>query len=422
MAPIPTTTDPEGSAFGLQLTSARLHSASALNPSAFELHPAPLPTWLQQRFDANGLRPGPLAAYPDIALVNQFLSDRTDKPTTKASYSANLRRLDYFATRYLGLPSFRCLNRDHHAALLKYLQEPPADHIMAKSVSVADPGWRPFRKALSPESARHAMGIIDAFLSWMAIPPVGALPFNPFAMIRARAARRSETDHEHRRYLPEPALRHLLASIDEMPTPDLLAARHQARARWLVNLALMSGLRASEIAAAQSSMLRASPAGAWELHIHRKGDVRAFVPIAPQLMTMWRSYCQVLGLPPDCDVALVGQLDDRPVCGAHGRHLTRQHLWRLFRGYCHTAAGRAKAHGDDASWDLLSRASTHWARHSFGTMVVSVSGNDLRSARELLDHANIATTSMYTHVDTERRNADLAKAAARFAELASHTP
>lgn len=71
-----------------------------------------------------------------------------------------------------------------------------------------------------------------------------------------------------------------------------------------------------------------------------------------------------------------------------GRKMTRDALWRLVKKY-------ALASG------IHAHVSPHTLRHSFATHMLE-RGADLRSLQELLGHADIATTQIYTHVDRSR--------------------
>lgn len=72
---------------------------------------------------------------------------------------------------------------------------------------------------------------------------------------------------------------------------------------------------------------------------------------------------------------------------ARGGPLTRQGFHYLLRQMLERA-------------DLLGRASAHTFRHSFATHLLA-GGADLRSVQEMLGHANVATTQLYTHVTVE---------------------
>ena len=74
-----------------------------------------------------------------------------------------------------------------------------------------------------------------------------------------------------------------------------------------------------------------------------------------------------------------------------GRRLRRERIWELLKRYALRVGAPANV-------------SPHTMRHSFATHLLA-GGADLRQVQEMLGHASIATTQIYTHVDTTRLKA-----------------
>jgi len=82
-----------------------------------------------------------------------------------------------------------------------------------------------------------------------------------------------------------------------------------------------------------------------------------------------------------------GKGEDALFLNPRGDRLTRQGFWQKLKDYARSA-------------NLGSKVSPHTLRHSFATHMLS-GGANLRSVQELLGHANISTTQIYTHLTSE---------------------
>jgi integrase/recombinase XerD len=152
------------------------------------------------------------------------------------------------------------------------------------------------------------------------------------------------------------------------------------RDRALLELMYACGLRASEATALEVRDLDLTDG---VLRARGKGAKERLVPIGREAVAAVRAYLE-RGRP-----ALVGLGDEaRVFVNRRGSGLTRQGLYKIVQRHA-------------AAVGLEDRMSPHTLRHTFATHLLA-GGCDLRSLQEMLGHADVATTQIYTHLSAER--------------------
>ena len=171
--------------------------------------------------------------------------------------------------------------------------------------------------------------------------------------------------------LSEDEMDHLLKSFEPRTPVDL-------RDMALLELFYASGLRVSELAEATLDRLSLEDGF---IRVTGKGNKTRVVPVGARARDALQSWL---------DGGRVKML--KPKTGSHvflnrrGTALTRQRLWQIIKE-------RARNAGMDAH--------PHQLRHSFATHLLGA-GADLRVIQEMLGHAKVSTTQIYTHVDERR--------------------
>jgi integrase/recombinase XerD len=152
------------------------------------------------------------------------------------------------------------------------------------------------------------------------------------------------------------------------------------RDRALLETMYACGLRASEAIALELSQLDVE---AGILRARGKGSKERIVPVGSKAIDALRAYLE-RGRP-----RLVGLRDEpRVFVNLRGGGLSRQGLYKIVQRHARSAG-------------LDRRMSPHTLRHTFATHLLA-GGCDLRSLQEMLGHADIGTTQIYTHLSAGR--------------------
>ncbi|MFN2508131.1 MAG: site-specific tyrosine recombinase [Chthoniobacterales bacterium] len=182
------------------------------------------------------------------------------------------------------------------------------------------------------------------------------------------------------RYLPE--------TLNELQVQQLIDSIGTAQSRGLrdraiVELLYASGLRISELANARLENFSAEER---ILRVTGKGNKMRLVPVG-------RKACEALAayLSAERPKLVKPRSGSEIFLSSRGMKLTTVRLWQIVKE-------RARRSGLEAN------IYPHLLRHSFATHLLG-NGADLRIIQEMLGHADISTTQVYTHVDQQRLKA-----------------
>lgn len=220
-------------------------------------------------------------------------------------------------------------------------------------------------RGLSARSVARALSAVRSFHAWLAearglIAPAVTATRGP--RVKPRLPRPVAPD----------AAKALIATVEAQSLEPWVAARDAA----VVTLLYGCGLRISE---ALSLRQGAAPLGDM-LRIRGKGKRERLVPVLPVAAAAVEAYRRLMPFPPDPAAPLFR--------GVRGGPLNPRHVQQMM------ANARMQL-------GLPATATPHALRHSFATHLLEA-GGDLRTIQELLGHATLATTQVYTGVDQAR--------------------
>jgi integrase/recombinase XerC len=213
------------------------------------------------------------------------------------------------------------------------------------------------RRGMSPKSLQRRLSACRSFYRWLL--KHGRIAASPTAGLRAPKAPRK---------LPQVLDVDEAVQLVELPTDAPLGVRDRA----MLELFYSSGLRLSELCALHWRDLDLAEG---LVTVLGKGSKQRAVPVgshARKALEDWRKESQ-------------GERDAPVFPGRGGKTITPRAVQIRLRGL-------AQRQG------LFKRVHPHLLRHSFASHVLESSG-DLRGVQELLGHADIATTQIYTHLD-----------------------
>jgi integrase/recombinase XerD len=281
-----------------------------------------------------------------LPLLDEFIAylklERTLSGNTTDSYRFDLTRLGAWL----------------HQQGINDLKQVTADHLTAYVRALYDVGF-------AATSIQRTVSSLRSYFAFAAAE--GAADIDPTALLESpRSAR----------YLPAvltiEEIEKILVAIDTKK-------RGGVRDRAMLETLYATGMRVSELAAFCQEHLM------WDeglVRVFGKGSKERLVPIGEVALDWIKQYYETerpFFVRPDSDSTVF--------LNVRGKALTRMGIWKIIQHYV-ALSGIGK------------HVSPHTFRHSFATHLLE-GGADLRTVQEMLGHANIVTTEIYTHVDRE---------------------
>ena len=162
-------------------------------------------------------------------------------------------------------------------------------------------------------------------------------------------------------------------------------ADHGLRDRAIIELLYASGLRISELANARLENFNSDER---MLRVTGKGNKTRLVPVGRKAAKPWHHTLT------ERPKLVKPRSSSEIFLSERGMKLTTARIWQIVKKHAQRAG-------------LEKNIYPHLLRHSFATHLLS-NGADLRIIQEMLGHADISTTQVYTHVDQQRLKAVIA--------------
>lgn len=179
------------------------------------------------------------------------------------------------------------------------------------------------------------------------------------------------------KFLTEPQMRALLEAPTQLWKEGKLSEFAAFRDTLIMELLYGGGLRVSELCGLNYGHI---DLGQGVARVIGKGNKERLCPLGPMAMRCLNAYSERFGL--------AKELDSPVICQRNGRRIDPRQIQKLLKAHL-AAAG------------LPLDMTPHKLRHSFATHMLD-NGADLRIVQELLGHASLSTTQLYTHVSIAR--------------------
>ena len=280
--------------------------------------------------------------------IQQYMTmlkvERTLARNTLESYQRDLNQYHFFLKNNLKIKSIRNVTLGHIRTYVRYLSD----------------------KSMAANSVKRAISTIRTYHNFLLAE--GKMKDNPAQLL--------DTPKIPQKLPNILTIEEIDTILNIIPNDKPMAIRDLA----IFEMMYSCGLRVTELCDIKTTDIM------WDsdiIRVNGKGNKQRFVPIGPIARDNLKNYLNHKRPSLADKNHNVVEL----FLSQNGRKLTRMMIWILLKKWTDTS-------------NLQKKVSPHTLRHSFATHLLE-GGADLRSVQEMLGHADISTTQVYTHLDKE---------------------
>lgn len=373
----------------------------------------------------------------DWQVLLEYLKQFTPKPNTLANYVKEVERFALWLIHEKQKP-LSAVNRSDWLSFIEFIKAPgPAwcsskERKFLKDGVTLNPSWRPFEirqvhaplatksidvtnepeivSGLSDSSQALTKRIIESMFTFFVV--AGHLNANPAMSPRTRNRSSSIKKSFSERTISDELVDYTIDVLFHAQKKSTSEQEQFAflRARYIIQLLVGTGLRLSEAAGHTFGNIEIR-GDRWFLDVIGKGEKPRSIELFQDVISVMKEFRIAIG----CSSPTPLYNDPAPLIPNRGmkKAISGRRIIQILRESfdlaCKAKLSQAEQMIDpeqkglllrDASY--LEKASAHWLRHAHATYFLKQSGQNLKATMNRLGHADISTTMIYIHEDSER--------------------
>ena len=335
----------------------------------------------------------PEDAIKDYQFASEFIYSYRGSPDTFSTYRREIEHFLHWCW-IVAKKSINNISREDIETYVEFAKQPPTGWIGQKNVArfldragerVPNPDWRPYvslsgEYVISQAAIQSLFSVLSSFFNFLI--QENYIAANPISQIRQKSKflRKHQSQSKIRRLSPL-QWEFVVDAAESLAKQDPQA--HE-RTLFIMNALYAMYLRISELVETQRwqpqmSHFQLDQEGNWWFITVGKGNKERVIPIGEQAIFWVSKYCR------EARSKLLGKRASASLfVTSWGPALSREKFWKKLKQYALDAG-------------LERNVSPHMLRHSFATHLLK-HGADLITIQQLLGHADVSTTQIYTSI------------------------